>query len=101
MTTRLYGDVLPDNDQTRARQEHFREILQLVGNPYPNRFDRSRVTESVEAEDTITSIVAGFSEHEPKPEPGAKPTPEQLESANAALGEVGKVSISGRLATPP
>ncbi|MFL6256346.1 MAG: lysine--tRNA ligase [Pyrinomonadaceae bacterium] len=101
MSTRLYGDVLPDNDQTRARREHFTEILQLVGNPYPNRFDRSGLTESVEGEDTITSIVAEFREHEPATEPGAKPAPEQLESANATLNKVGKVQISGRLATPP
>jgi lysyl-tRNA synthetase class 2 len=101
MTTRLYGDVLPDNDQTRARQEHFREILRLVGNPYPNRFERSRVSESAEGEDTITSIAAEFRRHEPAPAEGAKPTPEQLEAANAALGEAGRVQISGRLATPP
>ena len=101
MTTRLYGDVLPDNDQTRARREHFREILRLVGNPYPNRFDRSRVTRNDEGEDTITSVVAEFKKHEPGTEPGAKPTPEQLEAANAALGEVGRVQVSGRLATPP
>ncbi|HEX6183586.1 MAG TPA: lysine--tRNA ligase [Pyrinomonadaceae bacterium] len=101
MTTRLYGDVLPDNDQTRARQEHFREILALVGNPYPNRFDRTRLTESVEGEDTVTSVVAQFREHQPSLEPGQKPAPEHLEAANAALGEVGKVTISGRLATPP
>ncbi|MET0624753.1 MAG: lysine--tRNA ligase [Pyrinomonadaceae bacterium] len=101
MTTRLYGDVLPDNDQTRARREHFREILRLVGNPYPNRFDRSRVTESEEGEDTISSVVAEFRKHEPAAEPGAKPTPEQLESANAVLGRAGKVQVSGRLATPP
>jgi lysyl-tRNA synthetase, class II len=101
MTTRLYGDVLPDNDQTRARREHFREILALVGNPYPNRFDRTRLTESAEGEDTVTSVVAQFREHQPKLEPGEKPAPERLETANAALGEVGKVSISGRLATPP
>ena len=101
MSTRLYGDVLPDNDQTRARQEHFQEILQLVGNPYPNRFDRSRLTESAEGEDTITSVVAQFREHQPETKPGEKPAPEQLESANATLNEVGKVQISGRLATPP
>src|ERR671921_682883 len=86
MTTRLYGDVLPDNDQTRARQEHFREILALVGNPYPNRFDRTRLTESAEGEDTVTSVVAQFGKQAPELKEGEKPTPEQLEAANALLG---------------
>ncbi|HEX8561163.1 MAG TPA: lysine--tRNA ligase [Pyrinomonadaceae bacterium] len=101
MTTRLYGDILPDNDQTRARQEHFREILDLVGAAYPNRFDRSNVARAAEAEDTVSAVVRGFRGHAPELQEGERPTPEQLEAANAVLGEAGKVRISGRLATPP
>ena len=101
MTTRLFGDVLPDNDQTRARREHFEGILALVGNPYPNRFERSRVTKSEEGEDTITSVVAEFKGREPEVKEGERPTAEQLEAANALLGEAGRVQVSGRLATPP
>jgi lysyl-tRNA synthetase class 2 len=101
MSTRLPEEIFPDNDQTRARAEHLDKIRALVGDAYPNRFERSRLTESAEREDTITSIVKEFRPHEPELEEGARPTPEQLESANATLGDAGKVRISGRLATPP
>ena len=101
MTTRLPEEIVPDNDQTRARAEHLEKIRALVGNAYPNRFERSRVTKNDEREDTITSIVKEFSKHEPEVEEGARPSPEQLEAANAALSDFGAVRISGRLATPP
>src|ERR1700749_3405099 len=92
--------IIDDNDQTRARAEHLEKIRELVGNAYPNRFERSRVTESEEQEDTITSVVKAFGKYEPEVEEGARPTPEQLESANAELG-ANTVRVSGRLATPP
>lgn len=101
MSTRLPEEIVPDNDQTRARREHLKGIKELVGNAYPNRFDRSRLTKSDEHEDTISSIVAEFKQHEPKPAPSERPAQEQLEAANATLNELGKVQISGRLATPP
>ena len=100
MCTRLPEDIIPDNDQTRARAEHLEKIRALIGNAYPNRFERSRLTKSDEGEDTISSIVAEFGKHEPAVEAGARPTPEQLEAANAALG-TNTVRVSGRLATPP
>jgi lysyl-tRNA synthetase class 2 len=100
MSTRLPEEIVPDNDQTRARSEHLDKIRALVGNAYPNRFERSQLTKSDEQEDTITSIVGAFSKHEPEVEEGARPTPEQLEEANAELGK-STVRVSGRLATPP
>jgi lysyl-tRNA synthetase class 2 len=101
MTTSLPEEIVPDNDQTRARAEHLDKIRALVGNAYPNRFERSTLTKSDEGEDTLTSIVKEFAEHEPETEEGARPTPEQLEAANATLNEVGVVRVAGRLATPP
>jgi lysyl-tRNA synthetase class 2 len=101
MSTRLPEDIVPDNDQTRARAEHLDKIRALVGNAYPNRFERSTLTKSDEQEDTITSIFKEFAKQEPETEEGARPTPEQLEAANVTLNEVGVVRISGRLATPP
>jgi lysyl-tRNA synthetase class 2 len=92
--------IIEDNDQTRARAEHLEKIRALVGNAYPNRFERSRLTKSDEGEDTISSIVAEFRKHEPEVKEGERPTPEQLESANAELG-TNTVRVSGRLATPP
>ncbi|HVF43112.1 MAG TPA: lysine--tRNA ligase [Pyrinomonadaceae bacterium] len=100
MSTRLPEEIAPDNDQTRARAEHLEKIRELVGNAYPNRFERSRVTESGEQEDTITSVVRAFGKYEPEAEGGARPSPEQLETANAELGG-NTVRVSGRLATPP
>ncbi|MCA1634891.1 MAG: hypothetical protein LC802_14655, partial [Acidobacteria bacterium] len=92
---------LEDNDQTRARREHLESIRALVGNAYPNKFRRTSASASDEGEDTITSIVREFKKHAPLTEGGARPTPEQLEEANAKLREAGKVRVSGRIATPP
>jgi len=92
---------IEDNDQTRARREHLDKIQLLTGNAYPNRFARSNLTASAEGEDTITSVVARFKQHEPPRAEGEKPTPEQLEAANAALKAFGMVRVAGRLAVPP
>ena len=46
MTSRLPEEIVPDNDQTRARQQHLQAIQELVGNAYPNKFVRTAVTES-------------------------------------------------------
>ncbi|HEX8687967.1 MAG TPA: amino acid--tRNA ligase-related protein, partial [Pyrinomonadaceae bacterium] len=100
MTTRLPEEIVPDNDQTRARAEHLLKIQALVGNAYPNKFERTAVAAGAEGEDTVTSIVAAFGKYEPEVKEGGRPTEEQLEAANAELGG-SSVRISGRLATPP
>ncbi|HEY0081670.1 MAG TPA: amino acid--tRNA ligase-related protein, partial [Pyrinomonadaceae bacterium] len=92
---------IEDNDQTRARREHLEKIRQLTGNAYPNKFGRTNLTASAEGEDTITSVVAKFKHYEPPRVAGARPTPEQLETANAALKALGVVRVAGRLAVPP
>ncbi|HEU4594612.1 MAG TPA: lysine--tRNA ligase [Pyrinomonadaceae bacterium] len=92
---------IEENDQTRARREHLDSIGELVGNPYPNKFRRTNVAGSAEGEDTITAIVRAFKGHAPQTEAGARPSPEQLEEANAKLKEPGTVRVSGRIATPP
>jgi lysyl-tRNA synthetase class 2 len=91
---------LEENDQTRARRDHLDAIRALVGNAYPNKFLRTNVTAPPEGEDTVSSIVEQFKSHEPRVEEGAKPTPEQLEAANAELKRI-EVRVSGRIATPP
>ena len=88
---------IEENDQTEARGEHLEELRRLVGNPYPNRFERSRVSGG---EDTITAVVAGFKKHEPQVAEGERPQAEEIERANAELNEVG-VRISGRISSPP
>jgi lysyl-tRNA synthetase class 2 len=92
---------IEDNDQTRARREHLEKIRQLTGNAYPNKFARTNLTGSAEGEDTITSVVAKFKHYEPPRAAGARPTPEQLETANAGLKAHGVVRVAGRVAVPP
>ena len=94
---------IEDNDQTSARREHLEKIHTLTGNAYPNKFRRSNVTKSAEGEDTITAIInhAEMTRHVPQTEAGARPSPEQLETANDALKQFGDVRVSGRLSVPP
>jgi lysyl-tRNA synthetase class 2 len=92
---------IEDNDQTRARHEHMEELRQLVGNVYPNKYQRSRVTQSVEGEDTITAIVKEFGKHAPQSVEGdVKPSAEEIQRANEELNKT-QVRLSGRIATPP
>jgi lysyl-tRNA synthetase class 2 len=104
---------IEENDQTRARHEHLSELRRLVGNVYPNKFQRSHVTHSPEGEDTITAIVQGIphivqdaltanfiQQLTERAQHGEKPSPEELERANAALNKT-EVRLSGRIATPP
>jgi lysyl-tRNA synthetase, class II len=93
-------NIIPDNDQTRARRQHLEALRQLIGNVYPNKFTRTNVTENAAGEDTVTSVIGSFKKYEPQVNEGQKPAPEQLESANAALNQV-RVRIAGRIAAPP
>ena len=52
---------IEENDQTLARREHLEALQALVGNAYPNKFERSRIV-NPEREDTITAIVEKFRE---------------------------------------
>src|SRR5207237_8303700 len=91
---------IEDNDQTLARREHLETLRALVGNVYPNKFERSNVSDNPSGEDTITSIVASFKRLEPQFPEGGKPTSEALEIANADLNRI-QVRIAGRIAAPP
>jgi lysyl-tRNA synthetase class 2 len=91
---------LEENDQTVARREHLEALRALVGNVYPNKFERSNVTDTTAGEDTITSIVAVFKSHEPPLIEGEKPSADVLEVANTELNKI-RVRIAGRIAAPP
>ena len=91
---------LEENDQTIARRDHLEALRQLVGNVYPNKFERSNVTDTASGEDTVTSIVAVFKKHEPPVPEGEKPSAEVLEVANTELNQI-CVRIAGRIAAPP
>ncbi len=91
---------IEENDQTVARREHLEELRRLVGNVYPNKFQRSDVTGTASGEDTITSIVKQFKKYEPQLNEGEKPAAEVLETTNAELNKI-RVRVAGRLAAPP
>ena len=90
---------IEENDQTTARREHLEALRELVGNPYPNKFERSEVVEQGK-EDTISAIVEKFRSFEPKPNSEGKPSAEDLEQANEELNKI-TVRIAGRIASPP
>lgn len=90
---------IEENDQTIARKEHLEKLRQLVGNAYPNKFDRTAVSG---AEDTITNLV-NFARpiKEKYVAQDEQPAPEVKDAANSELRELGSVKTSGRLAVPP
>ena len=96
--------IIESNDQTEARIEHLKALENLVGNSYPNKFDRSHISG---AEDTISNILAFapvaeiVKELKANTPEGEKPNPELKESLNARLREFGSVRVSGRLTTTP
>jgi lysyl-tRNA synthetase class 2 len=90
---------IEENDQTQARQEHLEALRQLVGNAYPNKFERSQTLEPGK-EDTITAIVQKFRAFEPKAAEGQRPPTEEIELANQQLNKV-SVRLAGRIASPP
>ncbi|MDQ4120463.1 MAG: lysine--tRNA ligase [Acidobacteriota bacterium] len=89
---------IEENDQTQARKEHLEKLRSLVGNVYPNKFDRTAISG---AEDTITNLV-NFARpiKEKYVAQGEQPTPEAKDAANAELNQY-RVRTSGRLAVPP
>jgi lysyl-tRNA synthetase class 2 len=116
-----FEDIIEQNDQTRARLEHLKDLRQLVGNVYPNKFERSNVTARAQGEDTITSIVKKFNPRETDEQvetttldealkkfgahvanlaDGEKPSPDELNQVNTELNKM-SVRLSGRIATPP
>jgi len=74
---------IEENDQTIARREHLDALRELVGNVYPNKFERSEVVEQGK-EDTITAVVEKFQNYK---------SPEDLNKV--------VIRVAGRLATPP
>jgi lysyl-tRNA synthetase class 2 len=95
----MSAPFIEENDQTRARKEHLEALRQLVGNPYPNKFERSRTVEP-QREDTITTLVEKYRAFEPEVSEGGRPAPEAVELANQQLNAV-TVRVAGRIASPP
>ncbi|MDQ3321512.1 MAG: lysine--tRNA ligase, partial [Acidobacteriota bacterium] len=81
--------------------EHLEKLREIVGNAYPNKFERSRVTGE---EDTITRVAAFAKQvndkYIPQSGEGEKPSDDQRDRANAELNQ-SIVRVAGRLAVPP
>ena len=90
---------IEENDQTVARREHLDALRELVGNVYPNKFERTQIVEPGR-EDTISSIVEKFRAFEPKVPVDGRPSTEELELANTQLNGF-TVRLAGRIASPP
>src|SRR6202051_3632671 len=78
---------IEENDQTRARQDHLEALRQLVGNVYPNKFERSHTVDPLR-EDTITALVEKYRAFEPEAHEGERPAPEAIELANQQLNPI-------------
>jgi lysyl-tRNA synthetase, class II len=98
-TNSLSIPFIEENDQTIARREHLEALRELVGNVYPNRFQRSDVVEQGR-EDTITAVAERFRAFEPKMSPAGHLAAEEIELANQQLNEF-TVRLAGRIASPP
>nr|HMS43233.1 hypothetical protein [Pyrinomonadaceae bacterium] len=49
----IEAGIIDDNDQVLARVEHLKQLENLIGNSYPNKYERSKITGK---EDTISAI---------------------------------------------
>ena len=74
---------IEENDQTIARRQHLDALHELVGNVYPNKFERSEVVQPGK-EDTITAVAEKFRDFAPT---------EETEKI--------VVRVAGRIASPP
>ena len=100
-------EIIEQNDQTAARREHLDALRALVGNVYPNKFDRSRLSG---AEDTITALIghgpvadiaAEMAAVRAKLPEGERPPTESKDALSQRLKALGTVRIAGRVTTPP
>ncbi|MEP6921701.1 MAG: lysine--tRNA ligase [bacterium] len=92
-------ELIPENDQTRARLDHLEALRVLVGNVYPNKFDRTQIIEPGR-EDTITAVVEKFRSLEPATSEGERPAADEIERANQKLNAI-TLRLAGRIASPP
>ena len=92
---------IEENDQTRARHEHLEALRRLVGNVYPNKFERSRRGRSGNAKTRSLQLVEKYRVvSSRKCLRVERPPPEAIELANQQLNKIA-VRLAGRIASPP
>jgi len=107
MAIPAFDEIIEQNDQTAARHEHLDALRSLVGNAYPNKFERSSLSGG---EDTITAVLdhgpvaeiaAEMAEVRSKLAAGERPPAEIKDALNKRLKALGSIRVAGRLTTPP
>ena len=107
MTIPEFDEIIEQNDQTAARREHLEKLREVVGNVYPNKFQRSRLSGG---EDTITAlldlepvreVLADVGEVVSKLAERERPPSDVKDAWNERLKKLGTVRVTGRLAVPP
>ena len=102
-----FEEIVEPNDQTEARREHLEKLRELVGNVYPNKFERSKISGKA---DTISSLIRHkpvaaasreMAEVKASLKEGERPPAEVKDAVNERLRSLGTVRIAGRLTTPP
>jgi len=106
MSIPSFDEIIEPNDQVEARKASLAALKALVGNVYPNKFVRSKISgvedtitnlkayaPVVEIVDEIKAVVATLAERE-------RPPAELKDALNERLKAFGSVRISGRLTTP-
>ncbi len=102
-----FDDIIEPNDQTEARVGHLEKLRELVGNVYPNKFDRSRLTgaedtiTAIKHFDSVTAVEAEMAAIKANLAEGERPPAEKKDVMNERLRAFGTVRIAGRLTTPP
>ncbi|MBS1794685.1 MAG: lysine--tRNA ligase [Acidobacteria bacterium] len=105
--TIIAAGIIEENDQVAARVEHLRALEALVGNSYPNKFDRSRISDQEDAISNllafkpVAEVLAEIKSHIGTLAEGARPDPVLKDALNKKLKFYGTARVSGRLTTTP
>jgi len=106
MTLPSFDEIVVPNDQTEARSEHLARFVELVGNAYPNKFDRSSLSgkedaiSNLKAFGPVAAAAKEMADVRAALEPGTRPPAELKDKLNETLKALGGVRIAGRIATP-
>jgi lysyl-tRNA synthetase class 2 len=103
-----FNEIVEQNDQTEARLESLDKLRGLIGNAYPNKYEREVIRDGEviipDQKATITSVVEFAKpikdKHISPASADEKPSDEQREAANAELNGY-RVRVAGRMAVPP